>query len=72
MIVLLKNFKNIFLISELRKKVFFTFGVFLVYRLGTHIPIPGVDTSALAEMIKSGSGMIGGLLPYIDMGCLLF
>lgn len=64
MIVLLHNFKNIFLVSELRKKIFFTLGVFAVYRLGVHIPIPGVDTVALKTFF---SGVGTGLLSYLDL-----
>lgn len=63
--VLLRSFKNIFLVSELRNKIFFTLGVFLVYRLGTHIPIPGVNTHAFSKLL--GSGVVGGLLSYLDL-----
>ena len=64
-IVLLRSFKNIFLVTELRKKILFTLGVFLVYRLGTHIPIPGVNTHAFSKLL--GSGVAGGLLSYLDL-----
>lgn len=63
--VLLHNFKNIFLVSELRKKVLFTIGVFFIYRLGTHIPIPGINTAMFSSML--GKGAVGGLLSYIDL-----
>lgn len=65
MIVLLRNFKNIFLVSDLRKKVFFTLGVFAVYRLGTHIPIPGVNTYAFSKFFSGG--LMGGLLSHFDL-----
>jgi preprotein translocase subunit SecY len=64
-VVLLHNFKNIFLVAELRKKILFVLGVFFVYRLGTHIPIPGVRTDMLIGMM--GKGAVGGLLSYIDL-----
>ncbi len=65
MIVLLKNFKNIFLVSELRKKLAFTFGVLAVFRFGAHIPVPGINLSALQALV--GSKFAGGLLAYLDL-----
>lgn len=64
--VLLKNFKNIFLIPELRKKLFFTLGVLIVSRLGTFIPVIGVNVPLLAEHMKRATGL-GGLLGYLDI-----
>lgn len=64
MVVLLRNFKNIFLVQELRKKVLFTLGVLALYRFGAHIPIPGVDqVRLLALMSNVGSGF----LSYINL-----
>jgi preprotein translocase subunit SecY len=65
-VVLLKSFRNIFLISELRKKIFFTLGVLIIYRLGTYIPVIGVNVLRLADVMQQKSG-IGGLLSYFDM-----
>lgn len=65
MIVLLKNFKNIFLVSELRKKLAFTLGVLAVYRFGAHIPIPGINTGALQALMNSK--VAGGILSYLDL-----
>ncbi len=64
MIVLLHNFKNIFLVSELRKKLLFTLGIFAVYRFGAHIPIPGVDIVALKSFFATSNS---GLLSYLDL-----
>ncbi|MFA5998972.1 MAG: preprotein translocase subunit SecY [Candidatus Babeliales bacterium] len=64
--VLLKSFRNIFLISELRKKIAFTLGVLVVARLGTYIPVIGVDVPKLYEYMQQKSG-IGGLLSYFDI-----
>lgn len=64
--VLLKSFKNIFLISELRKKIFFTLGVLVLYRLGTYIPVIGVDVFKLSEYMQQKAG-IGGWLSYFDI-----
>ena len=64
--VLLKNFINIFFIPELRKKVLFTFGVFVIYRLGSQIPAVGVNIDALNQMVESAKGL-GGLFSYLDL-----
>ena len=64
--VLFKSFRNIFLISELRKKIAFTLFVLIIDRLGTYIPVIGVDVSRLAEFMQKKSG-IGGLLNYFDI-----
>ena len=62
--VLLKNFINIFYIPELRKKVMFTLGVLVVYRLGSLIPAVGVNIDALSQLIDQARG-IGGLFSYL-------
>ncbi len=62
--VLLHNFKNIFVVEELRKKLFFTLCIFAVYRFGVHVPIPGVDVVALKNFFASAGT---GLLSYLDL-----
>ena len=64
--VILKNFKNIFSIPELRKKLFFTLGVLIVYRLGTYIPVIGVDVNRLHDFMQQAS-KLSGLLGYLDV-----
>lgn len=64
--VVLKNFVNIFFIPELRKKLFFTLGILIVFRLGSHIPVIGVDVTALQQLIERAKGL-GGLFSYLDM-----
>lgn len=64
--VLLRNFKNIFSIPELRKKILFTLGVLIVNRIGTYIPVIGVNTPLLAEHMKRATA-VGGLLSYLDI-----
>lgn len=44
---------TLFKIEELRKKILFTLGVLAIYRIGTHIPIPGVDAKALGEFFRA-------------------
>ncbi len=42
-----EKFLNIFRVPDLRKRVLFTLGILAVYRLGAHIPTPGVNVAAL-------------------------
>lgn len=65
--VLLKNFINIFFVPELRKKFLFTLGILVIYRLGNHIPVVGVDVVKLQEAMAATSRGLGGLFAYIDM-----
>lgn len=64
--VLFKSFKNIFSISELRKKIGFTLAVLIIDRLGTYIPVIGVDVFKLGEVMQQSTG-VGGLLSHFDM-----
>jgi preprotein translocase subunit SecY len=65
-VVLLRNFKNIFLIPELTKKLLFTIGVLIVYRIGVFIPVIGVNIPLLAQYMSKAS-TVGGLLNYLDI-----
>jgi len=53
--------RNIWAIEDLRKRVLFTFALLAVYRLGSHIPTPGVDAAALRQIFESASGVFGFL-----------
>ncbi|ADU65108.1 preprotein translocase, SecY subunit [Desulfurispirillum indicum S5] len=61
---MLGAFKHIFTLPDLRKKVLFTLGVLAVYRLGAHIPLPGIDPQALSEFFSAQSS---ALLTFFDM-----
>jgi len=65
-VMLIKNFRNIFSIPELRRKLLFTLGVLVVSRLGTFIPVIGVNVPLLGEYMR-GASMLGGLLQYLDI-----
>lgn len=58
------GFQNIFNIPELKKRVFFTLLLLAVYRIGAHIPTPGIDAYALSEFFK---GTAGTILGFFDM-----
>ncbi len=55
-------FLNIFRVPELKNRVLFVLGILLVYRIGTHIPVPGVNIEALANSFKSQNNGILGFL----------
>jgi len=65
-VILLRSFKNIFLVSELRKKILFTLGVLIIDRLGTYIPVGGVNLSLLNDYLGQASVM-GSIFNYIDL-----
>jgi preprotein translocase subunit SecY len=50
--------------TELKKRLWFTLGALIVYRIGTYIPVPGVDAGVMAELIAQ---MGGGILGMFDM-----
>lgn len=58
---MIESFKNIFKIHELRQRVMFTLGIFIVYRIGGHIPTPGIDAQALGEFFAQASGSLFGM-----------
>ncbi|MFQ5720052.1 MAG: preprotein translocase subunit SecY [Acidobacteriota bacterium] len=61
---MIETLKNIFNISDLRNRVLFTFGLLAVYRAGSQIPTPGIDSAALQEFFRNQSGTVFG---YFDM-----
>ncbi len=66
----LQSFANIFSVPDLRKRVLFTFLVLAVYRLGAHIPTPGVDPEAINAFFKASAGSIFGFLDIFSGGAL--
>ena len=59
---------NIFRITELRQKVIFTLAMFIVFRAGTHIPVPGVNAAVIEQLFRSGN--LFGLLDMFSGGAL--
>ncbi len=55
-----------FSIAELRKKILFTLGILIIYRLGSHIPVIGIDITALHNLMSQAKGL-GGLFSYLDL-----
>jgi preprotein translocase subunit SecY len=61
---------NIFRIPDLRKRVLFTLGLLAVYRLGAHIPTPGINADLLAQFFNQNSGSALGLVDLFSGGNL--
>jgi preprotein translocase subunit SecY len=64
------SLKNIFAVSDLRNRVLFTLGMLAVYRVGNHIPTPGVNSAALVEMARQLEGTMFGLADMFTGGNL--
>ncbi len=56
--------------TELRQRILFTIGLLMVYRLGTYIPIPGIDGLALRQFMEEAATGIGGILSMFTGGAL--
>ena len=56
--------------TELRQRIFFTLGLLIVYRLGTFIPVPGIDGAALREFMEGAAAGLGGILSMFTGGAL--
>mgnify|MGYP000117874417 CR=1 FL=1 len=56
--------------TELRQRILFTIGMLMVYRLGTYIPVPGIDSIALRDFMDQAATGIGGILSMFTGGAL--
>ncbi len=56
--------------TELRQRILFTLGLLIVYRLGTYIPVPGIDGAALREFVDQASAGLGGILNMFTGGAI--
>src|SRR5258708_7131104 len=61
---------NVFRIPDLRRRVLFTLAMLAIYRLGGHIPTPGINADKLAEYFNSQAGSIFGLIDLFSGGML--
>jgi preprotein translocase subunit SecY len=67
---LISGFQNIPKIPELRKRIVFTLLMLVVYRLGCHIPTPGIDGTALAAFFGAQQGTLFGIFDMFTGGAL--
>lgn len=56
--------------GELKQRIWFTLGALVIYRLGTHVPLPGIDPEQLALMFNQHSGGILGMFDMLSGGAL--
>jgi preprotein translocase subunit SecY len=67
---MVSSVKNIFNIPDLRKRVAYTFGLLAVYRIGGHVPVPGINFEALDSVFKQQAGSLLGFLDLFSGGNL--
>jgi preprotein translocase subunit SecY len=65
---MIQALRNIWSIPDLRKRVLFTMAMLGVYRIGAHIPTPGIDTNALLELFEQAGGSILGFVDLFSGG----
>ena len=56
--------------TDLRQRIFFTIGLLIIYRLGTYIPVPGIDGTALRQFMEDATAGIGGMLNMFTGGAI--
>lgn len=64
------GFGNVFKIPELRKRLFYTAALLAVYRIGVHVPTPGIDAAALKSFFDNMQGTIFGVFNMFTGGAL--
>jgi len=67
---LLTNIQNIFKIPELRTRILFTLGMLAIYRIGAHIPTPGINGEELSKFLHDQGGALLGFLDIFSGGSL--
>jgi preprotein translocase subunit SecY len=67
---LIQSIQNIFSIPELRRRILFTLGMLAVYRVGCHIPTPGIDAQVLAKFFEGTQGTLLGMVSAFTGGAL--
>ena len=65
---LVEAFRNIFSTPDLRKRVLFALALLVVYRIGSHIPTPGINTDLLQQVFEQGRGSVLGILDLFSGG----
>jgi len=68
--MILDTFRDIFRIPELKKRIFITLGLLAIYRIGAHVPVPGIDSRALSDFFQQMQGTIFGMVDLFAGGAL--
>ncbi|NWF52204.1 MAG: preprotein translocase subunit SecY [Nitrospirae bacterium] len=67
---ILSSFQNIFKIQELKNRIFFTLALLAVYRIGAHIPTPGINGEELSKFLAERGGALMGFFDMFSGGAL--
>jgi len=67
---LLSSFQNIFKIEELKNRIFFTLALLTVYRIGCHVPTPGINGEELSKFLTQKGGAFMGFFDMFSGGAL--
>src|SRR5258707_12817343 len=65
-----EKFANIFRIPDLRKRILFTLGMLAVYRVGGHIPIPGINSQMFQQFMDQSRGTLLGFVDLFSGGSI--
>src|SRR5215467_7150534 len=65
---MIEAIQNIFNVRDLRNRIFFMLALLAVYRIGAHIPTPGIDGKALESFFQQNSGSVFGFLDMFSGG----
>jgi preprotein translocase subunit SecY len=66
----LSSFQNIFKVAELKSRVLFTLALLAVYRIGAHIPTPGINSEELSKFLNAKGGALVGFFDMFSGGAL--
>ena len=66
----MQGVENLARMPELKRKLLWTFRLLAVYRVGIHVPVPGVDTLALADFFNSAKNTLFGMFDMFSGGGL--
>jgi preprotein translocase subunit SecY len=67
---LISTFQNVFKIAELKSRLLFTFALLAVYRIGAHIPTPGINGEELSKFLTERGGALMGFFDMFSGGAL--
>jgi preprotein translocase subunit SecY len=67
---IVNSFQNVFRIPELKSRILFTLGLLGVYRIGAHIPTPGIRSEALSALLTAKGGALMGFFDMFSGGAL--
>ncbi|HLC43320.1 MAG TPA: preprotein translocase subunit SecY, partial [Methylomirabilota bacterium] len=66
----LQNFQNVFKVPELKRRLLITFGLLAAYRVGAHVPTPGIDGHALSQFFDQFASTLLGMVDLFSGGNL--